>query len=130
MLRNLRKQYHLKPSPNGFYAWDIHRLIDLSQAFPVIICPIADIKELQENFWYQNGESPTCISIVNHMKLINQVSLDYPIILSAENTVMDGMHRICKAVLNGDVSIKAVKFECTPVPDFCDIEPEELPYDQ
>ncbi|MCK5105659.1 MAG: hypothetical protein KAR17_22700, partial [Cyclobacteriaceae bacterium] len=94
----MRKQYHYQPSEKGFYAWDVDKLIEESKNLDVIEINISTIKELDEAFWY-NGKNdiPTIRSIVDHMKLINEVSLKYPIILSAENLVMDGMHRVSKA---------------------------------
>lgn len=117
----IRKQYHLKKSENGFYAWDVHKLIEKSKNFPIIEIELSEINEFYENFWYQNNEVPSCHSVVEHMKLINEASLDYPIILTAEGTLMDGMHRVGKAYLEGHKTIKAVKFEITPEPDFIDV---------
>jgi hypothetical protein len=41
---------------------------------------------------------------------------------------MDGMHRVCKAVLEGVDRIPAVQFNADPAPDFIDCNPEALPY--
>ncbi|MCK5371790.1 MAG: hypothetical protein KAQ62_24680 [Cyclobacteriaceae bacterium] len=125
----MRKQYHYQPSEKGFYAWDVDKLIEESKNLDVIEINISTIKELDEAFWY-NGKNdiPTIRSIVDHMKLINEVSLKYPIILSAENLVMDGMHRVSKALFKGISKVRAVKFIKTPLPDFKDIYPDELPY--
>lgn len=41
---------------------------------------------------------------------------------------MDGMHRVGKALLEGNKTIKAVRFEETPEPDYIDVKPDELPY--
>jgi hypothetical protein len=42
---------------------------------------------------------------------------------------MDGMHRICKAVVIGQSTVPALKFEEDPQPDFVNCDPDELPYD-
>ncbi len=125
----MRKQYYFKPSEKGYYAWDINRLIEKSKNLKIIEISISSIKELDEPFWYGNkNDIPTVRSIVDHMKIINDVNLKYPIILSAENLVMDGMHRISKALLLGIPMIRAVKFNKTPIPDYTDVYPDELPY--
>ncbi len=125
----MRKQYHFQPSEKGFYAWDVDRLVELSKDLPIIEIDISGIKELDEAFWYgDKNDIPTCRSIVSHVRLINDSSLDYPIILSAENFVMDGMHRVCKALLNNISKIKAVKFKTTPSPDYKDVRPDDLQY--
>lgn len=43
---------------------------------------------------------------------------------------MDGMHRIGKAFLEGQDTIKAVQFKKNPAPDYIDILPDDLPYDE
>lgn len=127
----MRKQYHFKKSKNGFFAWDVDKLIDKSKGLKVINVQISDLNEFEQNYWYQNkNDEITCKSITDHFKLVLNCSLDYPIILAANGSIMDGMHRVCKAYLNNQKLIKAVKFNITPEPDFIDILPEELPYDR
>ncbi|MCE0497445.1 MAG: hypothetical protein LV481_05800 [Methylacidiphilales bacterium] len=125
----MRKQYHFQNSERGLLAWDVHRLIDLTAGFSVIDLPLEDISELNEPFWFSSeGDLPTCRKIAEHAKLINATSLDYPIILDANGRVMDGMHRVCEALITGVNSIKAVKLTTTPEPDFIGIPAEQLPY--
>ena len=57
-----------------------------------------------------------------------EADLSVPIILSSNGTVMDGMHRIAKAVLQDKNDIEAVQFEKDPEPDHVGLSPEELPY--
>lgn len=126
----MRKQYHFRPSKNGYYAWDVARLISLSMDFKIKEVPLSAIKELEENFWYGGeGDVTTCRSIVEHMRLIDEADLSYPIILSSEGRVMDGMHRLCKALLKGKGKIRAVQFDETPKPDYEDVSPDELSYE-
>ena len=62
------------------------------------------------------------------MKLVAEASLSYPIILSADGRVMDGMHRLAKALLEGRECINAVRFSKDPAPDYEDVHPDDLPY--
>ena len=41
---------------------------------------------------------------------------------------MDGMHRICKALLEGRDEIEAVRFVQDPEPDCVGVQPYDLPY--
>ena len=126
----MRKQYHFRPSKNGYFAWDIDRLVELSRDFERKLVTLDTIKELDENFWFGSEDDvPTCRAIVNHMRLIEEVNLSYPIILSAEGRVMDGMHRVSKALLEGEEQIQAVQFTETPEPDYENVLPDELPYE-
>lgn len=125
----IRPQYFFRQSEQGLLAWDIRRLIELSREFPVLKVAITDIAELDETHWYAHeGDSPTCRSLLEHMKLIDDVDLSYPIILDRDGRVMDGMHRVCRAVRDGLDHVPAVRFEVTPDPDYVGIDPAELPY--
>ena len=62
------------------------------------------------------------------MRLIQDAELSFPIIMSATGAVMDGMHRIAKAVLRGDDEIDAVQFTEDPEPDHVGLGPADLPY--
>ena len=126
----MRKQYHFRSSERGLLAWDVDRLIRLSKALPRVQVPLTRIRELDEPFWFGGGnEAATCRAIVEHCRLIDAADLNFPIVLSADGRVMDGMHRVCKAALLGFSSIEAVQFTEDPAPDHVGKTPEELPYD-
>ena len=63
--------------------------------------PLAAIGELDEPYWFDHGNIPTCRKIAEHVRLINEVDLSFPVILSSDGRVMDGMHRILRALLEG-----------------------------
>jgi hypothetical protein len=48
---------------------------------------------------------------------INDADLSKPIILNADGSLMDGGHRLCKALLEGRQTILAVRFDVMPTPD-------------
>jgi len=126
---NMRKQYHFRQSSRGLLAWDVHRLVDLCRNMQPEEIPLSSIKELDEEFWYGlDGNSPTCRSVALHAKLIMEVNLDHPVILSSEGRVMDGMHRVCRALIKGKGSIMAYRFQVDPEPDFIGISPRDLSY--
>ncbi len=56
--------------------------------------------------------------------------LAYPIILDSAGRVMDGMHRIGKALMLGHDYIDAVQFTVDPAPDYLGCDPDTLPYDE
>ena len=125
----MRKQYHFRPSKNGFYAWDVDCLIELTKNLDIQEVQIDSIQELDEDFWFSNDNiTPTCRVIAEHAKLINEAELKYPIILSSNGRVMDGMHRISKATMLGSKIILAVKFLEDPIPNYTDVYPDDLPY--
>jgi len=127
-LSEIRAQYHFRPSKDGLLAWDVRRLIKLSKNFSPTDIPINKIAELQEAYWFDQTDSVTTEQIIDHMKLTHAADLSYPIILCHEGRLMDGMHRVCKAVLEGRKTILAVKFPNAINPDYTGVEPDKLPY--
>ncbi len=55
--------------------------------------------------------------------------LAYPILLDSAGRVMDGMHRVGKALLLGHSHIEARRFAVDPAPDYQGCDPDTLPYD-
>lgn len=126
----MRKQYHFRQVGEDTYIWDVHRLVELSQNFPIIEIPLVDIQELKEAYWFPDTH-PTTQEIIDHIQLVQDAELKYPIILCADDgRVMDGMHRVAKAKLQGLVTIQAVKFTNTPQPDFINVNADDLDYEE
>jgi len=124
----MRKQYYFRPSPDGIRAWDVDRLVTLARDLPIMQVPLAEISELDQPRWFDHGYVPTCRSVAEHARLINEADLSFPIILSSEGHVMDGMHRVAKAAMEDRESILAKQFARDPEPDYVGIEPDKLPY--
>lgn len=125
----MRKQYHFRPSPNGFYAWDVDGLVELSRDIEPQKIKLESIAELDEEFWFASEDSlPTCRTIIDHAKLMRAADLKHPIILSSDGRLMDGMHRVSKALMEGLNTISAVRFSEDPKPDYVDVQPHDLPY--
>jgi hypothetical protein len=123
----MRKQYYFRPSPQGLLAWDVDRLVQLSSQFARKRVPLSTIRELEETCFGED-ELFTWRTMLAHLKLIEEADLSFPIILSANGAVMDGMHRVSKAVQLGRQDIEAVQFDRDPEPDHVGLGPQELPY--
>jgi hypothetical protein len=127
----MRKQYHFWPGTSGLDAWDVDRLIRLSADLPVITVPVESIWELDTPYWSGPGSGPQTVrEIIGHLRLIREVDPSCPVILGSDGRVMDGMHRIARAILDGRTTIRAVRFPSDPGPDHPDCRPEDLPYDE
>ena len=125
----MRKQYHSRVVGSDLYVWDVHRLVRKSKALKVLSIPLSEIAEVDENWWYDDPDSPpTPRSIAAHMALVEQTDLDHPILLCADGRLMDGMHRVLKALLEKRERILAVRFPVTPEPDYINASIDELPY--
>ena len=126
----MRAQYHIRPSDRGPLVWDVRRLVALSADLPRHEVSLRAIRELDEPYWFgQDEDIPTCRAVADHARLIAETDVQYPVILSADGRVMDGMHRIAKAYMEGRESILAVRFPVTPEPDYVGVDLDSLPYD-
>lgn len=101
--------------------WYTERLWQHASTLAHRAVPLDSIAALDLNTWFF-GVEPTCRRVAEHAKRMNEASFDYPVILSAEGWVMDGMHRICKALLLGMPTIEAVQFVSNPPADECEGE--------
>jgi hypothetical protein len=126
----MRAQYHFRNSPQGLRAWNVTRLVERSRDLPRERVSLSAIRELDEPYW-SNGANQqlTCRQIAEHARLMLDCDLAFPVILSSDGRVMDGMHRICKALLEGADAVEAVRFSEDPEPDAIGVDPDSLPYD-
>ena len=122
----MRKQYSFWPGATGLDSWDVDHLIVLSRDLPVHDVPLSEIWQLDVQYWDERLTTPRAIAL--HVELVQQVDPRYPIILAADGRVMDGMHRVVRALLDGRDAVPAVRFREQPPPDHVDCDPERLPY--
>jgi hypothetical protein len=128
-LNDVRKQYHFWPGESGLDAWDVDRLVALSRDLRVVAVVVSTIADVDTVYWFDEVQTPTGRRIVEHMHLIEEVDVAYPIILGPDGRVMDGMHRTARAMLEGKSTIPAVRLERLPEPDYYNCRPADLPYD-
>ena len=90
---------------------------------------LENISELDENWWYRDQDVlPTPRNLAAHMALVQQADLAYPVLLCADGRLMDGMHRLIKALLEDRTHILAVRFPVTPEADYVNVSADDLPY--
>lgn len=95
----------------GGCKWSVSRLIALSKDFPVMEIPL---DHLCIDYKYENVRLR---EFVKHMRAVEAADLSFPIILDEDGYLMDGRHRIMKALYLGHKTIKAVRFDENPPPD-------------
>ncbi len=66
---------------------------------------------------YILGDPPTWGAFADHCRRTLDADLVHPIILGPTGDVVDGMHRIVRAVLDGRTTIAAVRLDEMPTPD-------------
>ncbi len=95
------------------------QLWELAAKQPVKKLCVADLaKELDEVRWFSEAHKklPTCRAVAEHARDIFDADFSHPIILNPQGEVVDGMHRLCKAWLEGIEEIDAVQLPSMPEP--------------
>jgi hypothetical protein len=94
----------------GRHSWSVPRLFELARNLTVMEVPLNHL-----NLYY-TYEKLTLREMVMHMNAVNDADLDKPIILDEDGELMDGRHRLMKAMMLGHEKIKAVRFDENPSP--------------
>src|SRR6056297_2622871 len=98
---------------DGGQRWFVSRLTEKAKDLPVQEMPITAL-----NIYNLFPKVNSMRNFVGHIRKVQEADLSYPIILDDEGYCMDGRHRIAKALLEGRETIKFVRFEVTPGPDY------------
>ena len=99
----------------GKHHWSVARLVELSRHLPVMELPLLGMNI------YHRWDGMNLRDFIMHMRAVQAADLSYPIILDEDGEIMDGRHRLMRAILDGCENIKAVRFETNPEP--CKIDP-------
>jgi hypothetical protein len=101
------------------HVWQVPRLWGLAEGLPVEFIPVETLlPHFDTARWLGDGEPLTVRAIVEQARRILATDLAYPIILSADRRILDGMHRLAKAWITGAETIGAVRFREDPEPDY------------
>lgn len=96
----------------GDEEWRVSGLIQRAKNLPVFDMPLAHVILL----W--GHEVQTLRELAWHVKAVNTADLKQPIIFGENGELLDDRHRITKALLDGAETIKAVRFDKNPPPDW------------
>lgn len=103
---------------NVYYQWKVETLWKVSKNIkPKRVSISIFIDELDNDRWFREYKKPIVREVLHHVIRIQKASLSYPIILSPSGRVMDGIHRICKALLLNHSTITAIKLNELPPSD-------------
>ena len=94
----------------GKSKWSVARLIELAKDLPVQEAPLDAI-----NVYNKLGDL-TLRELAMHVKAVNEADLQYPIILDEDGEIMDGRHRVVRAMIEEKKMIKFVRFDENPPP--------------
>ncbi|QHW29548.1 chromosome partitioning protein ParB [Paenibacillus rhizovicinus] len=91
--------------------WDVEKLWALSKDLPVHKIQIDSIKELDQDCWFADSRSrpiPTIRNVAFHCQRIIHANMSYPILLCSDGQLIDGGHRIARALIDEKSEIDAV----------------------
>jgi hypothetical protein len=94
----------------------MQQLWHMAAGLPVRKVRVRELNALDEVRWFSErmNKLPTCRAVAEHARNIYDVDFQFPIILSPSGEVLDGMHRLCKAFLEGLEEIDAVQLPMMP----------------
>lgn len=104
---------------NPLKIWDVPTLWEQARDLPVVSVSIEDLQELDRVSWYGKDEHSGRLTVrqfVAHARRIDEADLDQPILLSAEGKMLDGFHRLAKALKEGRTHLPAKRFPADPDP--------------
>ena len=111
------RQTHSTEIAGKRYIWFTERLWALARELPEFDIEVERFQELDQDCWFGRGRAPTIREVAAHCKRINQVDTGFPVVIIENGRLMDGGHRLARALLEGTKTIKAVQFAQMPVPD-------------
>ncbi|MEF3309978.1 GNAT family N-acetyltransferase [Paenibacillus sp. GYB004] len=114
------KHKHSRMINGRRHVWDVEKLWKRSENLPVVKIRVDSIQELDQDCWFGYGSTsvPTIRNVAKHCKRIVEADMSYPIIVTADGLLVDGGHRLAKALLNGQTEIDAVFLDALPDADF------------
>ena len=101
----------------GERAWHIETVWEAARGLPVEQLRIDVIGEIDEDCWF-DGRPATVRAVVQHARTMYEADLARPVILSSDGQVLDGMHRIARALLDARVAVPAQRLPIDPEPDW------------
>ena len=97
--------------------WYVSSLVEYAKSMEVQTIKIEDIRAVKLNLPLLKDHGVTHLEIAYHMRVAMNANMDYPIILAQDGRIMDGHHRVIKALAMGIPEVKVVQFNIDPEPD-------------
>lgn len=106
------KESHFNGDGNTWKAESLYDYIKAKEYEPF------DLDLRAVNLTADTFESAGLYNFIFQCKRVMNCDKAIPIILGSRGEICDGYHRICRAILDGDQTIKAYRMEKMPPPDY------------
>lgn len=97
------------------YVWSVARLIEHAKELKPFDLPLVAIDISRCVF---GSSDLTVRALAEHVKRTREADFQYPVIMDPDGFIVDGWHRVIKALVAGREKIKAVRFETMPVHEY------------
>jgi hypothetical protein len=97
--------------------WTVARLVEHSKGLPVFDLPLAGI-DIGVSVFGTTMSKKSARELAEHVTRVNDADLDHPVLMDPDGFIMDGWHRIVKALCLGKQTVKAVRFIELPSYEF------------
>ena len=97
--------------------WFTERLWESARELPENDIEPEPFQELDEDCCFGTRPTSTIREIAAHCQPISQADTRSPVVINTNGCLMDGGHRLARALLEGTKTIKAVQFTQMPEPD-------------
>ena len=105
-----------RQSGDGYDGWNVARLVRLAHTLPVVDVALHKPGAIDINYWFE-ARQPTVRNVAQHVRhATHDEDSAVPVIPGPDNRVMDGLHRIARAVLDDPTRVRAVPPERLPAP--------------
>ncbi|WP_051052593.1 ParB N-terminal domain-containing protein [Bradyrhizobium liaoningense] len=104
-----------KRSGSKILVWSVETLIAEATDLPINYRQMEDFSLEKMNF-FASYEDANLKSFVEHMSRVELADVSVPLILAADGSILDGMHRLAKASKLGISKVAVVQFTVDPEP--------------
>ncbi len=121
----LNGRSHSHTHSDGSNVWNVEELWKAAEGMPIEHLRVELFTDQLEGTCWTDGEDEevTPSWVLRHTRRILEADLSHPIIIDKNGVVLDGVHRLCKAVLEGREVIAAQRLVAMPDPAY--IVPDE-----
>ena len=113
---------------DGKAVWTVEELWLAADGLPVELMRVElFVEQLEGTCWTHTGTEASPNWVLEHTRRILDADMDFPIIIDKGGIVLDGIHRLCKAVLEGREFVSVQRLVQMPSPTLSLIEEEPPP---
>ncbi len=104
---------------DGKRVWHVATIWRAAEGLVPSAVEVSAIREMDEVCWFSEawGKRPTCRAVGEHFRRVMAVDMRVPVIIGPDGGLLDGMHRVVRAWLDGRTTIEAVRLERMPEAD-------------